>query len=224
MPLPLLALAALPAVAKGALGLFQANQHVDRTDTTTPAEREQLAIARQAGAATLPGLGTIQSRLAQTQASAVQNAQLGAGSSGDFLAASAAAAGRRQQGELQLNTQQGQYHDQATRQLGATLSAYARHQQADTAQAAQANAQLKGAALQNLGGALSDGASVAAYGLSGAAERPGATPVGAVDELTPLPPRQLSTTPPASARYPTPFEGQELYGPYRRSGSYASYY
>lgn len=154
------------------LGAYQLTQHVNRTDTTTPAEREQLALARQSAAAQLPGLGQYQARLAQTQNAAVQNAALGAGGASDFLAANAAADRVRQNGEQQLAVQGQQYHGQATRQLGATLSAYAQHQRADTERAAQENAQLKGAALQNLSGALSDGASVAAYGAAKAAATP----------------------------------------------------
>lgn len=210
MPLPLLALAAAPAIAKGLLGAYQLTQHVNRTDTTTPAELEQLAMARQAGASQLPGLGQYQARLAQTQNAAIQNAALGSGGASDFLAANSAADRVRQNGEQQLGVQGQQYHDQATRQLGATLSAYAQHQRADTERAAQANAQLKSAALQNLSGAISDGASVAAYGASGAGATAGAAAEGAL--------------PATSPRYPVPFEGENLYGPsQRRTGSYYGY-
>lgn len=209
MPLPLLALAAAPAIAKGLLGAYQLTQHVNRTDTTTPAEREQLALARQSAAAQLPGLGQYQARLAQAQNATVQNAALGSGGASDFLAANAAADRVRQNGEQQLVAQGQQYHDQATRQLGATLAAYGRHQQADTDRATQANAQLKGAALQNLSGALSDGASVAAYGASRAA---GASDYGLGDT-------RIQANPALQA---SPYQVGDY--PYRRrSGPYAGY-
>ncbi len=164
MPLPLLALATYaPAIAKGVTGLIQATKHVGRVDTTTPEEREILANARQAQSAALPGLAQYQQRLAQAQNAAIQNATLGAGSASDFIAASGAANTTRQQGEQQLSLQQQAYGDRATQQLNAVLSAMANHSRADTAQAAQANATLKGAALNNAYGAVSDAATVTAY-------------------------------------------------------------
>ena len=108
MPLPFLALAAMaaPSLMKLGTGIYQMNQHADRVDTVTPAEREMLAAQRQAAASNvLPGMGMMQNRLAQTQAATVQNARLGAGSSADFLAAGGAADATRQQGEMQLGIQ-----------------------------------------------------------------------------------------------------------------------
>ncbi|MGI4873235.1 MAG: hypothetical protein ACRYFX_18900 [Janthinobacterium lividum] len=161
MPLPLLL--AAPAIAKGALGLYQLTQHVNRQDTITAAEREQVALARQAAAAQLPGYAGYQARLAQAQSAAQQAATVGAGSSSDFLAAASATDRVRTQGEGQLTAQAEQQRGRATQTLMSVLGAYGRHEQADTDKANQANAQLKGAAFNNLFGGLTDGASVAAY-------------------------------------------------------------
>ncbi len=190
MPLPLLALAAIPAIAKAGLGLYQLGQHVNRVDTTTPAEREQEAMARQGQASTLPGMAGLQARLAQTQNTTVQNAQLGAGSGADFLAANSAADRVRQNGEQQLGMQSEQFHQGANQRLSSVLSGLAAHAQADTNRANQANAAFKGSGLTNLFGGLSDGASVAAYG-AGLGSTP-AHPELAVDKLDTLAPRALS--------------------------------
>jgi hypothetical protein len=180
MPLPLLALAALPALAKAGLGAYQLTQKVKRTDSTTPEEREQLGLARQMQNATLPGLASYQGRLAQTQNAAVQNAMLGAGSGSDFLAAASAADRVRQQGEAQLATQGQQYHDRANQQLNAVLGAAAARSRADTQRAEQARAQLKSAGLNNLSNALTEGSSIATYGAlnsqAPAATTPGTLP------------------------------------------------
>jgi hypothetical protein len=218
MPLPLLALAAAPAIAKAGLGLYQMTQKVRRQDTITPAEREQLAMARLAATAQLPGLGQYQGRLAQTQNAALQSAALGAGGASDFLGAASAADRVRQNGEQALMTQGVQYHQRAQGQLGSVLSAYGAHQRADTAQAAQANAQLKSAALNNINNALTEGASVATYGALQAGAGAG-TGIGAAGYGAQINPALSSS----------PYGAGDYYGPNnpyrRRAGSmYGSMY
>ena len=165
---------------KSLFGLYQLTQHVDRTDTTTAAEREQLALARQAQTSRLPGFGVYQARLNQTQSAATQAAARGAGSGSDYLAAASAADRVRTAGEGQLNAQDQQNHIRANGQLSQVLGAYARHQQADTDRANQANAQLTGSAITNLFGGLTDAGSVAAY--QGSQSK---APTGAGDYGTP---------------------------------------
>ncbi|WP_460503410.1 hypothetical protein, partial [Hymenobacter agri] len=78
---------------------YQAHQQQKKADelrlqdSSTPEEREQLAMSRQAaGTSRLLGMGGMQNRLGMVQAGALQNARLGAASGADFLAAAGAAA------------------------------------------------------------------------------------------------------------------------------------
>ena len=162
-----LALSAAPGLFKGITGLFQRNQDVQRVDTTPAAFTESLALRRQAAnSAMMPGYGQRLNQLAQGQAGSVQNATMGAASSGDFLAGSQAADARMAQGQQQLGVQNAQYHDQATKQLEQGLAQQAQYQVADTNRYNMAKAALKGSGLTNLFGGLSDAASAGVYALN----------------------------------------------------------
>lgn len=83
---------AVLAAAQAGQQLYSAYQQKKKSDavqlqnTTTPAEREALALSRQAAnTARMPGMGAAENRLGQVQAGAIQNARLGAASSSDFL-------------------------------------------------------------------------------------------------------------------------------------------
>ena len=122
---------AVPSIISG----FQqrkAARDLKLADTSTPEEREQLAMSRQAAATSrLPGMGAAENRLGQIQAGAVQNARMGAASSSDFLASAGAADARRMQGEQALQTQGLQYQDGSKRQLRADLTTASNRRQRD---------------------------------------------------------------------------------------------
>lgn len=150
---------------KAAYDQNQAARKLRLQNTTTPAEREQLAMSRQGASTTRqPGLGYQENRLGQIQAGAMQGARLGAGSSGDFLAVAGAADARRQQGELQLGIQGLQYRDKMQGQLRQDLSAQTRRTDRDLAAYNQEKAALTQASAENLNNAVENGASYAAMG------------------------------------------------------------
>ena len=101
-------------------------------DPTTPEEREQLAMSRQAAATSrMPGQGQMENRLGMVQAGAVQNARMGAASSADFLASAGAADARQQQGEQQLGVQGQQFQAQGRLQLRSDLKMASQRRQHD---------------------------------------------------------------------------------------------
>lgn len=198
MPLPVVAaVAALAAIAgKAGYGASQIAQakKIRAKDTTPDAFKEALALTRQQAASQqVPGAGAEYNRLLQGQAAAVQQARLGAGSSADFLAASAGADGRRQQGMEKLGAMGMQYRDRATQQLGQRLAQLADFQRADQDRADQARAALRGAGQANIWGAANDGATFAAYAATNKNGNTTATPA--------------STTPPTPAANSTPTFG-----------------
>lgn len=162
-----LALSAAPGIFKGITGLFQRGEQVQRTDTTPAAFTEALALKRQAAnSALMPGYGLRSTQLAQQQANSIQNAQLGAASSSDFLASAQGADMRAAQGAQQLGVQNAQYHDQATRSLEQGLAQQAQYQVADNNRYNQAKAALQGNGLTNIFGGLSDAASAGVYAMN----------------------------------------------------------
>ena len=161
-----LALSVAPGLFKGITGLFQRGEKVQRTDTTPAAFTEAMGLRRQAAnGALMPGYALRANQLAQQQAASVQNARMGAASSGDFLAAAQAADARTAQGTAQLGVQNAQYHDQATRSLDQGLQKQAEYQVADNNRFNMATAALKGNGLSNIFGGLSDAASAGVYAL-----------------------------------------------------------
>ena len=95
---------ALPKLIAGITQGVKASK-VKLQDSTPLSFREKLAMDRQAASSgQLPGLGVQQNRLAMVQAGALKNAQLGAASGSDFLAAASAADGRRQAGRDEQGT------------------------------------------------------------------------------------------------------------------------
>jgi len=158
------AASALPKLILGAKQLSDASR-VKFTDTTTPEQREMLAIARQRAAfGRLPGANLAQMRLAQTQNATLQNAALGAGSGSDFLATAVASDRNRQAGELQLAVQGDQYNERAQAGLTGQLQMQAQQRQRDLLMYNQRKANLTQGGLENLGNAVDQGAAYAAYG------------------------------------------------------------
>jgi len=155
------ALSAIPSVISGISQRSQAN-NLKLQNTETAAEREALAMSRQAAStARLPNQGYQEGRLAQVQAGAVQNARLGAASSSDFLASAGAASARRQAGEQQLGIQGQAYNDKAKGQLRQDLATQSRRQQHDLDTYNQTKAALLQGSATNLNNAVQTGV---AYG------------------------------------------------------------
>jgi hypothetical protein len=159
-----LALGGLSAIPSVIAGFQQRNaaNNLKLQDTTTAAEREQLAMSRQAAATgRMPGQGAAENRLGMIQAGAVQNARLGAASSSDFLASAGAADARRMQGEQQLATQGMQYQDRSKMQLRQDLTTQSQRQQRDLDTYNQQKAALLQGSATNLNNAVQTGV---AYG------------------------------------------------------------
>ena len=136
-------------------------------DTTTPEEREQLAMSRQAAASgQMPGQGVAQNRLGMVQSGALQNAQMGAASGSDFLAAAGAADARRQLGEQQLSTQSQQFQNVAKGQLRRDLTTASQRRQHDLDTYNQNKAALTSAAGTNMGAAIDTAGSFGAMGVN----------------------------------------------------------
>ena len=120
-------------------------------------------MSRQAAATNrLPNQGQQEGRLAQVQAGAVQNAQLGAASSADFLASAGAADTRRQQGEQQLGVQGLAYNDKSRQQLRTDLTTQSNRQQHDLDVYNNTKAALTQSSATNLNNAIGTGAAYAA--------------------------------------------------------------
>jgi len=193
----------MPAGGLGTLALLGAAQAVPKLyqsfkqsreadalklqDTTTPEQREMLAIARQRAAARLPGMAMQQGRLAQTQSAALQAASLGAGGASDFLASASAADRVRQNGEAQLGFQGEQFNQQAQNQLGQQLQMQAQQRQRDLAASNSQKAALRQGSAENLNNAVNGAAAYAAYGINQGGPPAGEAGVaaGAVEALSP---------------------------------------
>ena len=192
-------------------------------DTATNGERENLAMSRQ-GAATgrLPGMGAAQDRLGMVQAGALQNAQLGATSSSDFLASAGGAAAQQAQGEQALSTQGLQYQDQQKQQLRADLNTQSQRQQHDLDVYNQQKAALTQGSAQNLNNAVQTGVGYAAqaYNMGAGLSATQANAAnGAYDPLTPNTPSL--TMPSQGNTLPSNLPGSNIpgmgYGRYMRS-------
>jgi hypothetical protein len=187
---------ALPKIILGAKQLSDASR-VKFQDTTTPEQRELLAMARQRAAfGRLPGVELAKMRLAQSQNNTLQNAALGAGSASDLLAAGAAADRTRQNGELQLTAQSDQYNERAQAGLGVALQQQAQQRQRDLQTYNQRKANLTQGGLENLGNAVDQGAAYAAYGANKAAE-PSVADLGLAQPVDALTPRTIGLGAPA---------------------------
>jgi hypothetical protein len=171
MPIPIMAVMAAAQMGQQLYSSYKQNKAADELklqDSTTAAEREQMAMSRMgASSARLPGMGYQEGRLAQVQAGAMQNARLGAGSSADYLASAGAADLRRQQGEQQLGIQGLQYQDKMRGQLRTDLSAQTRRKDRDLAAYNQEKAALTQASAENLHQAVETGASYGAMAYNG---------------------------------------------------------
>lgn len=175
-------------------------------DTTTPAEREALAMSRQAAnSSQLPGMGAAQNRLGMVQAGAMNNARLGAASSSDFLASAGAADSRRQQGEQQLVMQGLNYQDKAKGQLRQDLARQSARTDRDLGAYNTQKGALIQASNQNLANGLGTAASygAAAYNMGmGNADAAGNTGQVADMGYDPISTRTPSLTVPTSPYTP----------------------
>lgn len=175
MPLPLLPLASFGLSALGGAyqigsGLVQANKanHLKQQDTRTDADREALAMARQAAnSQRMPGMGQAIDNLNQSSANA-RSASVQAGTSAaNVLSANSQIQRNQIQGLSQLNTQSAAYQDSAKRNLVGELRRDSALQQRDREAFERSKAALKQSANTNIFGGLSSIASAGVYGLGG---------------------------------------------------------
>lgn len=169
MPLPLLALAAataVPQILKGINGISQLNKakKVKVQDTTTPFERENMAMLRQdATSQFAPGYGLQRDQLAQGQAGVLSGALRAGGSGSDILSALSRSDAQRQQGMAALNVQNQQFQQQGRRALSAGLMQQAQRRLGDVNNANRERAALTQAGNQNIFSALEGVANTATY-------------------------------------------------------------
>lgn len=169
MPLPLLALAAataVPQILKGINGVSQLRKanKVKVIDTTTPFERENMAMLRQdAGSQLMPGYGLATDQLAQNQSNVLAGATRAGGSSSDILGALARSDAQRQSGLANLNVQNQQFQQAGRRALSMGLMQQSQRFRGDVETASRTKAALKQAGNQNLFSAVEGLANTSVY-------------------------------------------------------------
>ncbi|ARS36815.1 hypothetical protein [Pontibacter actiniarum] len=170
--LPLLALAAAPAIYQGVSGILQ-KRKANRINAVRPtynipgAVHESVDMARQSANAAMPGYGTAQNNIKGATANAVRSAQL-AGSGNSMLAAIAAAQSNESNSLLNLATQSAQHQAAQRQNLQGSLMNLAQYkdkawdwnEKQKYQEKAAAKAALTEAANQNINGAISGLASI----------------------------------------------------------------
>lgn len=135
-------------------------------DTTTPAEREALELARQRATAQLPGQATTLNRIEAGTNDTLSAATRAGTSSSSVLGLLGLADQNRQRALNDLGTRADAVHQQQERDLGTELQRQAQHQQRDRETFERSKAALNESSERNIYGALDGAAQVGAFALS----------------------------------------------------------